>query len=200
MAIWIVLGITISAVGIAIGAFFKTSPEKRWTRVVSLEQQLAASSPEAEAVMVKGDKRRSLIRWSPFIFAGISMAIFNLWLKHATHAACVSLLGINAVRLSLLLVCYLIPLVILLATIMELRTGLKTLKTGYFPPLDAIVFSDTIAKRGPQSKARGALILALPLLPLVMLYMGNNLYTDLAAGKGGQPFDRKLQAGCSAHG
>lgn len=197
MSTWIILCLALSLTAIAVIAFLKTPFELRFTRIPrSLEERVATYPPEAQAVILRGDKRRALLRSSPLIILGAILFGLGEWTGKQPHPECVNLLGSNLAHIALLFLCYGLPLILVFATAMEFKTGLAAVKTGYFPPLDAIVFNDTIAKRGALSRARGAAIVAMPFVMLGLLYVGHVGYMQLTGGKTAQEFDRKLQADC----
>ena len=81
-------------------------------------------------------------------------------------------------------------------SLLFLGTGIKTIKTGYFPPLDSVVFRDTIAKKGKISTLRGVGLLALPVFSLFTVYLGNNAYTEVTGGKNMHEIIEMLEAKC----
>ena len=153
--------------------------------------------PESEqAVLVKGNKKRALIKSAPYIVIGTLLAGFSLWYKNTGHPECVRLLDINAAYISLLLVCYVLPVGFLVVSFQLFGTGMKTMRTGYFPPLDSAVFRDTIAKKGLLSTTRGIVLLVLPVFAGLVVYLGNDAYTQATGGKSMHEIARKLEAKC----
>lgn len=195
---WLVISFAVMGVAAAIAAILKT-PREQWYRVTPpapLEEQLKTLPASAQAVIIKGDKRRALIKSAPYILIGIILAIFSIWSNNTSHPECVRLLGINPSYISLLLFCYGLPIGFLGASLADLVTGIKTVKTGRYPPLDSVVFRDTISRKGALSTFRGITLLALPIFALFMVYLGNNTYTAVADGRNMHEIVEKLEAKC----
>ena len=199
MSVLAIVALAIMGVAAAITAFLRTPRERRYRFVSapSLEERLKDCPESMQAVIIKGNKRRWLFKSAPYIFIGAVLVGFTLWSKNTTNVQCVSLFGLNAAYLSLLLLCYGLPISLLVMSLPVLRMGLKTIKTGYFPPLDSVVFRDTMAKKGAISTLRGVVLLVLPVpLTLFVVYLGNNAYTSFAEGKSMYEIVEKLEAKC----
>ncbi|MGJ0490045.1 hypothetical protein [Methylobacter sp.] len=198
MSTWIIISLAVLGVGAAIAEFLRTPRERRY-RVfpqASLDEQLKNCPVSAEAVIIKGSKARALVKWVPYIFIGAVLVGFTLWRKSTGNVDCTRLLGINTTYILLLLVCYGLPIGLLVVSSLFVGTGLKTIKTGYFPPLDSVVFKDTIAKKGTISTLRGVVLLVLPVFTLFIVYLGNNAYTVVAGGQNMHEIIEKLEAKC----
>lgn len=195
---WLIL--TLAAMGIiaSIVEFLKTPKERRY-RVITpapLEERLKTLPASLQAVIIKGNRRRALKKSAPYIFIGIVLAGYSLWIKDTSHPECVRLMGINASYISLLFVCYGLPIGFLLVSLAYLGTGIKTVKTGRFPPLDAVVFNDTISRKGLSSIFRGILLLALPVFTLFLVYLGNSAYSEIAKGRSMYEITYNLESKC----
>jgi hypothetical protein len=85
MSTWIILGLAGLGIIAAIVAFFKTPSNKRYrfsTPQIPIEERLVACPKNAEAVIIRADKKRFLLRVLPFyIFLGV-LALLNYWSKH----------------------------------------------------------------------------------------------------------------------
>lgn len=198
MAIWVITALAFLGVAAAITAFFQTPPERRYRVAlhVSLEEQLKDCPANMQAVIIKGDKKRAFMKYLPLFFIVAVLTGFILWKQGMVTHGCIRLFGINDVLISLLVLCYVFPVGFFIASLCSFRTGIKVIKTGYFPPLDSIVFRDTIAKKGVQSKVRGGILLAFPIFALFMLYYENTLYLQIAEGASIQEVNEKLERIC----
>lgn len=199
MSTWIVLALAVCAVAAAIVAFLKTPPREQRYRGVSptpLEEQLKNLPGSAQAVIIKSGKRQVLVRAAPFILIGLVLLGFSAWSKNTGSPECVRFLGVNAAYISLLILCYGLPIIFLAASFMFFGMGMKTMRTGYFPPLDSVVFRDTIAKKGTVSTFRGVALVVLPIFALFVVYLGNNAYVAVAGGMTLQEITEKLKAKC----
>ena len=199
MNTWVIIGLAVLGIVAAFVAFLRTPAERRY-RVfypyISLEQQLKDCPASAQAVIIKGNKKRAFIQSAPFIFIGSLLVGFSLWSKFTGKPECVRLLDINAAYISLLLVCYVLPVGLLMVSLLLFKTGMKTIKTGYFPPLDSVLFRDIIAKKGIASTTRGVVLLVLPIFTSFIVYLGNDAYTQIAGGMSLYEITEKLEAKC----
>jgi hypothetical protein len=198
MSTWVIAALAIIGLVAAVAAFLKTPRERRYRSAppASIEEQLKDCPETAQAVIIKGNKRRALLKSAPYILAGFILVGFALWNKNTTNPECVQLLGLSTAYIWLLLFCYGLPIGFFILSLLFLGTGIKTIKTGYFPPLDSVVLRDTIAKKGTISTLRGVTLLALPVFTLFIMYLGNNAYTAIAGGKNLQQINEKLVAKC----
>ncbi len=199
MSTWAIIGFTVLGIAAAITAFLRTPPERRYcvfSPYISLEEQLKACPKSAEAILIKANKKRALIKSAPYIVIGVLLAGFSLWYKNTGHPECARLLDINAAYISLLLICYALPVGFLVVSLYLFGIGIKIIRTGYFPPLDAAVFRDTIAKKGLVSTTRGVVLLVLPIFAGLVVYLGNDAYTQVTGGKSMHEIARKLEAKC----
>jgi len=194
----LIMALAVLGVVSAVAVFLKTPREQRYRGrpPVPIEEQLKTLPATFQAVIIKGNKRRALFKSAPYILIGIVLVGYSLWSKNTSHPECVRLLGINATYISLLLFCYGLPVGIFVVSLLFFRTGIKSIKTGYFPPLDSVVFKDTIAKKGALSLFRGLVALMLPAFALFIVYLGNNAYTTIAGGENMYEITEKLEAKC----
>ena len=199
MNTWVIIGFAVLGIVAAFVAFLRTPAERRY-RVfypyISLEQQLKSCPASAQAVLIKGNRKRAFIKFAPYIFIGAMLVGFSLWSKFTGKPECVGLLDINAAYISLLLVCYVLPVGFLMVSLLLFGTGMKTMKTGYFPPLDSVLFRDVIAKKGIASTTRGVVLLVLPIFTSFIVYLGNDAYTQIAGGMSLYEITEKLEAKC----
>lgn len=194
-SLWIIVALAVLGVGAAIVEFLRTPRERRY-RGRTLEEQLQRCPPSDQAVIIKADRRRALRKAAPYIVGIAPPALFVLWLKYTPHAECAQLLGVNAVYLAILLTCYGLPAGFLLASIAWVRMGIQTLKTGYFPPLDSALFAGAIARKGPLSRLRGMILVAMPAVALYMLVLGHDAYTEISGGKSARQMIERLESKC----
>jgi len=195
---WAIIAFTVLGIGAAIANFLKTPREQRYRGIPasSIEERLKACPANVQAVIIRVDRRRALLKAVPYIVVILPLTLFVLWLRTMSHPECARLLEFNAAYLALLLVCYVLPIGSFILSLSIFPTGIKTITTGYYPPLDAAVFRDTIAKKGTVSMIRGVMLLVLPILMLIGVSFGNDLYTAMASGKNMQQITEKLESKC----
>ncbi len=196
---WAIIAFAVLGIGAAIANFLKTPREQRYRGISaasSIEERLKTYPASAQAVIIRANKRRALLKSAPYAVLALPPTLFVLWLKTVGHPECARLLEVNAAYLSLLLVCYGLPIGLFILSLSFFSTGIRTVRTGYYPPLDAIVFSDTIATKGLPSMIRGVMLLAFPILMLIGVSVGNDLYTATVSGKTMQQITKKLESNC----
>jgi uncharacterized membrane protein len=195
---WLILALAAMGVTAAIAVFLKTPKERRYrgSPPAPLDEQLKTLPASAQAVIIKGNKQRALIKSAPYILIGIVLVGYSMWIKDTSHPECIRLMGINASYISLLLVCYGLPVGFLLVSLAYVGTGIKTVKSGRFPPLDTVVFNDTVSKKGASSIFRGILLLALPVFSLFLVYLGNSAYSEIAKEMSMYEITENLEAKC----
>ncbi len=194
-SMWIIVALAVLGVGAAIVEFLRTPRAQRY-RGRSLDEQLQRCPPSAEPVIIKADRMRALRKAAPYIICIAPPALFMLWLKYTPHPECAQLLGVNAGYLAMLLACYGLPAGLLLASLSWVRMGIRTLRTGYFPPLDSALFASAIARKGPLSRLRGATLVAMPAVALYILLLGNDAYTEFSGGKSARQIIEMLESKC----
>jgi hypothetical protein len=192
---WIIVALAVLGTGAAILAFLKTPRERRY-RGISLEERMQRYPPSAQAVIIKADRRRALRKTLPYVVCGLPPGLFVLWIGHTPHAGCETLLGVNAAYIAMLLLCYGLPVGLFLVSLSGARMGMRTLRTGYFPPLDAAVFAPTIATKGALARSRGAALIVLPFVMLYIISLGNDAYAAFAGGKSATQMIERLNAKC----
>lgn len=196
MSTWIILGIAGLAIMAAIIAFLKPPSHLKYRlRPLTLEERLAAYPPGIQAVIIKANRKCALMEAIPAFCFGALLLGFLFWTKSLDNRECVRLLGYNVVYLDLLVICYLIPLSVFAMTLSTFRMGLKTIKTGYFPPLDSVQVTDRIAKKGVISRLLGVTLLLLPFLVIPVFFLGHYLHQGITKGDT-QSFQAKLETGC----
>jgi len=197
---WAIIAFAVLGIGAAIANFLKTPREQRYRGISSptIEERLKACPESAQAVIIGADKKRALLKAAPYAVIALPPILFVLWLKTLSYPECASLFGFNAAYLSLLLVSYGLPVGLFILSLSFFPTGIRTVTTGYYPPLDTAILSDTIAKKGPISMIRGVVLLLLPLLMLFLVSTGNDLYTTMASGKNMQQITEKMESKCSS--
>jgi len=170
MSIVLILLLVIVAVILSVVAFLKTPSEKRFqVNRVDLQQRMAALPEACEAKLLKADRPKFIRRFWPFILIGLMLALLSTYLQFSQNPLCDRLFGISHTILNLWVVFLSFPLVIFIFSIYFALMGLRSLRSGYFPPLGTLVFNDTIAKKGRSSNIRAVLLIAMPFILMGML-------------------------------
>ncbi len=196
--VWVIVAFAVLGIGAAIANFLKTPREQRYriAPAASLEEQLKRYPPSAEAVIIRADRKRALLQAAPYVIGVLPPGLFVLWLRHTPHPECERLLDVNAAYLSMLLICYGVPIGVFIASLSWVGMGMKAVRTGYFPPLDSALLADTIVRKSIQSRLRGAALLALPLVALYLVSLGNDAYAAFTGGKSARQITERLESKC----
>jgi len=167
---WAVLAIALFGIIAAGFAFARTPREQRFrVRAASVEERLAKAPPEAKAVIIRADRRRALLRDLPWLLAMLPLAAFAIWLQATRGDACAALFGVGRTRLLLVGFFIVAPLLALAVSALSASQAVSSLRSGYWPPLDAPQYADTLATAGPRVRKRAIAMLVLLLLLLAML-------------------------------
>jgi hypothetical protein len=139
----IIFGLAGLSIIACIVAFIKTPPNQRYRFTapqIPIEERLAACPKNAEAVIIKADKRRFLFRFVPALIVALLYGFLNMWAKQFAQPQCVKLFALSLGYISTIMMFYLVPLGLFAISIDSIRRGIKILKTGYYPLLDSVHF------------------------------------------------------------
>lgn len=195
---WIVIGFAVLGIGAAIIHIFQIPRGERFRfeRRKSIHEQLDSLPSDVGAVLIKGDKKRWLIIWSPVIIITAVLTAFTTLLSVIEAPECEELFGINVSYLSIVQFTYAFPILVFLVTAYFGYIGIKSLKSGYYPPRDFVQFSDTVAKKGKVSKLQGIAALLAPLFGVFIILQGHNSYMQLTKGKDVAEISERLERDC----
>lgn len=199
MSIFAIYGLVALGIGAAIVDFFKTPKETRYRvpRPPSLEEQLKTLPESTQAIILRANKKRALVRLIPLLFIGVTLIGFGTWFENTSHPECVRIFGLSVAYIAFLFVCYGTPIAFFIWSIICIPEGISTIKTGYSPPLNAVLFQDVIAKKGIASMLHGvAWAIILPLLTAYGIYLGNDIYSLWANGRNMHEITKKFEAKC----
>lgn len=180
---WLFIALFIGGTVVAIIVFMRITPREFWFRHPPLAFKLKQFPESAHAVLIKGNKKRAFIYNLPLFFGVAIVFGVSMWAKHLPHLECKSIFGYNAAHVLLLLLFYGVPLFLLACTPSVTVTGFKVIRFGYEPPLDSVLFHDTIATKGFRSTLKGIACLVFPAFALLTGYYGHNFYLDIKQGK-----------------
>ena len=172
---WIIVICLILATLIALFLFIKTPKSERTqkfaldSRRTYLEKKLSSYPESAQAVLLKGNSKKAMVRLLPFIFIFVPPILFVIYATRIVNdPLCDFTFGINTALLAIGLFILALYLVLLIVSGFVMRSAYKTIKTGYFPPLDSVQFADRIATRTVYSKLIGYFFILF--FPLVVLF------------------------------
>ena len=196
---WPVVAFALVGVACALIAFFRTPVSERYktfTRRKSIAEELASCPESAQAVLIKGNKKMAILNTLPYAWYFVLLVAVTLYIDHAGGIQCSDLFGVSTSLWALLVFCYGMPVGLVLVSLAHVRTGVRSIVSGYFPPLDSVHFSDTIAKKGTLSLIRGWLLVLLPLVAFYLVYYGHHAFTVLTKGIPVYVINEKLRATC----
>ena len=197
---WPIVALALVGVAGALFAFLKTPVSERYkitfTRKKSIAEELASYPESAQAVLIKGNKKKAILSALPYSWYFVLLVAFTFYIGHVDEKQCVNLFGINTSLWTLLVFCYGMPVGLVLVSLFHVRTGVRSIVSGYFPPLESVNFNDTIAKKGTLSVVRGWLLVLLPLGAFYTVYYGNHAFTVFTNGQSIHMINEKINATC----
>ena len=117
--------------------------------------------------IIKSQRIKLLKRYSPLIVLISLSSIFGLYVVRVPgDIACLEIFGHNLFKLNLI---NMFPSCLFAIALIQAKVGYKTIKGGYYPPLDSLVFVDSIPRRGVIQLLRGWVLLLLPILLFLFL-------------------------------
>jgi hypothetical protein len=194
---WPIVALAIVGVAGALFAFLKTPVSERYkitfTRKKSIAEELASYPESARAVLIKGNKKKAILSALPYSWYFVLLVAVTFYIGHVDENQCVDLFGINTSLWALLVFCYGMPVGLVLVSLFHVRTGVQSIVSGYFPPLESVHFNDTIAKKGTLSLIRGWLLVLLPLGAFYTVYYAFTVFTN---GQSIHVINEKIKATC----
>jgi hypothetical protein len=149
------------------------------------------SAPTTAPALIRANPRRAFRRDLPWLVLLLPMFALSLWFGATQGDACASLFGIGRGRLLVAYVLLLSPLVILVAGAVLGARAARSLRSGYWPPLDSILYTDREAVTGTQARWRASAVLTLLGLCFILLAY---VYARAAPYLGAQAFWQGLSA------
>ncbi len=176
------------------------TPINQWFSIKShtLEEELRALPVSAQARVISRNRRRAVIQKLPWLIPIIPLACYAIATETGSDTPCMTFFGMNRGFVSLIMVSYALPGLILLYSLLNFRIGIKVLRYGYFPPLDSAQFRDTIAKKGVVSKVRGWVLVLLPVFALFIFYLGHDVYATISDGRSIQELHSTFADNCGS--
>jgi hypothetical protein len=160
------------------------------------DRLLDAQIESGEVVVIEPQRLKAAVRTLPIILLSLPGLFVIFISKSAENAGYTTVLGMNSAHINLLLISYWLPLMVILLVLSFLPMALKVLRSGYFPPLDSVVFVKTYARKGRISTLRAWLIILAPLFTIYIAYLGHDLYSHMTKGLGYSAFEQKLNNEC----
>jgi hypothetical protein len=130
--------------------------------------------------VIKGDKNKAIKHYFLLCIPCFCLiALLFYVVQISNDIACESLFGVNLFLVSILALAYVMPCLFFLFSVWCSLIGWKVIKKGYFPPLDMVLFCDSVAKKGKLQQIRGWVLLLSPILALVGLVIGHFAFEEL---------------------
>lgn len=176
---WIIVGLAALGIGAAIIHFLRTPKNLRYrlfSKRMPIEERVKRYPPSAGATIIRANRQRAMADGAVWLLLFLVASAPLLLLKFrntATKAACYRILEFNIEYLSVLSFCYSLPAVALMGTAYMAWLGWKSLRSGYFPPLDCSFPQDRIAVRGWRATVGSVCCMLSLLLGIAVLYLGH---------------------------
>jgi hypothetical protein len=191
---WIIAFALLFALVFSLYLFFITPKNKR---TLQLEKKRKVYPKSAEAVLIRSDKLKAIKANLPIIIYFTMVGFLGIYTTRIIeNPFCESIFGINAGLIMYFIMYYALPFGLFLYTLSLVKDGIKTLKTGYFPPLDSIRFHDTIATKSIFSKIKGLTSIALPFLAFFILGYTHSSFMNLTKNEPIKSFHKLYKKKC----
>lgn len=151
----------------------------------SLGQRIASRRKiraSQDSKIISAARNKALLRFIPWTIP-VSVMIYIALLADNSSGLCTRIFGMNLSFVALTMFTYALPAMFALITLFAVPVALKTIRTGYFPPLDSTFLIDTIATRGVASRFRGWVLLVLPVFSLYLVYLGHTTFRTILGGQ-----------------
>lgn len=152
------------------------SPESRQEQ--QLQKRLARYPASAGAVVIKAQRKRALKRMLPVVLLALPLMLTVQFFR--THTAntwlCDHIGAEQIVRWLTRMFFPGLPAVLAVAAAFAMLWAVRVLRGGYVPPLDSVVFHDTIAVTGWRAKLQAwATLTVMPLMVVVLFHVTHGL-------------------------
>jgi len=133
----------------------------------NIEKKLQSYDQNAGAVIIRAQRKKAFIESLPIFILVLTVSLFQYHINNSN--LCETTVGVSNLLLLFGSTFYGPPLVLFMFSLTLVKSGIKTLQTGYYPPLDSLLVKDTIATKTNLSKIRGIFHL---LFPLFIIFLG----------------------------
>lgn len=154
------------------------------------------TAPAADTATIAAQPRKALLLLLPWLLVSLPMMVMAVLLKLAPDNACAQLFGLPNAYWALLIATRGLPLLLFAGSLVP--GAIKTIRSGYYPALDAIRVRPAIARRDRFSRLRGYALLLMPVLAAGVLLLGDRAYNDVMNGRSVADVTQAIAAGCSA--
>ena len=184
----VVIGL-LGCLSFAIFQFIKTPKEERYKlSSKKLEAKREEEIRSGILVEIKPQKKRAFLRALPWVFVFSLMTTLLLYVKYSKNPGTASIFGLNALYLAFVSMCYVMPSLLLLFTTSQIPKGIKAIKHGYFPPLDTISFTPTLARKGTWSVVQGYVIIVMAVFTSPIIFLGHVAFKQIVKAHSYQEF------------
>jgi hypothetical protein len=166
--------------------FLKTPKEKRTLNHAfkenkkRLKNKLKSYPEEAEAVIIKAQKKKAFFYILPIIILMLPVIILHIYTKYMIDmpVECYQIFNTNLTVISYKTTFITMAVLTQISAFYLAFKGYKIYKNKYNPPLDSVWFQDLISKKSKDYKITAVIQISMPLLVLLL-----NLYTYNALNK-----------------
>jgi len=144
------------------------------------ENKLKSYPKEAEAVIIKAQKKKAFLYILPIILLMLPITIEHIYTKYMIDMPiyCYQIFNINLTVISYQITFVTMVVLTQIGAFYLAFKGYKIYKNKYNPPLDSIWFQDFISEKSKDYKITAVIQMSMPLLVLLL-----NLYTYNALNK-----------------
>lgn len=142
--------------------------------------------------------RKAFIKYYlPLIVISASLLLFFICLGFLENSGCTYILNINLGYINIVVLTYVLPSAIVLATIYMAIYGYKVIKYKYCYPLDIPVINDKESNISFLCQIKGFILFLSPLVAIYLSYVGNETYDEFLKDSDVSAFIEKLEENCS---
>jgi hypothetical protein len=147
---------------------------------------------------IKVDRKKAAKRWAPFWSVCLTLLAFTMYTDSlGDDVACRHLFGFNVTYLNIVLVSYILPFLLFIASLIVARIGYKELKYGFSPPLDSVALvREKEVKTGKWVRIKGGVCVLIPLYCIYVMYLGSTIYSEMAKGLSYQEMVYEIEKEC----
>ena len=131
--------------------------------------------------------------WPIIIYSAV-LAGLIAYLQSLNEPECVVIMGYSASLWGMILFCFAMPLLVLMASVYLSYAGYHSLKQGVYPP-DNVPMAMKV-RSGRIAKAQGFFALIFPLFALGIVWLGYYAFDQLVGDGGMAALQQELVSGC----
>ena len=162
------------------------------------ENKLKSYPKEAEAVIIKAQKKKAFLYILPIILLMLPITIEHIYTKYMIDMPiyCYQIFNINLTVISYQITFVTMVVLTQIGAFYLAFKGYKIYKNKYNPPLDSIWFQDFISEKSKDYKITAVIQMSMPLLVLLLNIYTYNALNKLCDDDCKKKFDKRVIQEC----